>query len=231
MQTKNNIEWKRPSEYVRNYYLDHQIQIIYPKKNYIATRENMIQFHLKTLRDSALKASMKKNKENNMEEEDEEEDIDLFLKEDEEMRKLNMYKDLLGILSKKYEYKIVGTTKTLIEKDEEVKTKEEPTKKGKKKKETNKNQEQDKNNNGANIIEEGDKRYLVTIKPSNIYLKNFIEDENLHNHYYSWISSLYQLIIDLNIPDIETNKTIFSNIYPQRDGIPYYNPKGHHTET
>jgi hypothetical protein len=81
-----------------------------------------------------------------------------------------------------------------------------------KKKEVNKNQEQDKNPLGMNIIEEGDKRYLLTIKPSNIYLKNFINDENLHNQYYSWLSSVYQLIIDLNIPDMETNKSIFSNI-------------------
>ena len=62
LQTKNNIEWKRPSEYVLNYYLDHQIQISYPKKNYIVTRENMIQFHLKTLRENALKSQMKKKR-------------------------------------------------------------------------------------------------------------------------------------------------------------------------
>ena len=121
LQTKNNIEWKRPSEYVLNYYLDHQIQISYPKKNYIATRESMIQFHLKTLRENALKAQMNKNKEKEIEEEDEDEDIDFFLKEGEEMRKLSMYKDLLGILSKKYEYKIVNTAKTLITNDEEIK--------------------------------------------------------------------------------------------------------------
>ena len=225
LQTKNNIEWKRPSEYVLNHYLDHQIQISYPKKNYIITRENMIQFHLKTLRENALKASMNKNKENDLEEEDEEDDIDFFLKEDEEMRKLNMYKDLLSILSKKYEYKVVNTIKTLIENDEEIKGKEDNNKKGKKnKKEINKNQEI--NSNGNCIIEEGDKRYLLSIKPSDIYLKNFLNDENLHNQYYSWLSSVYQLIIDLNIPDMETNKSIFSNIYPQREGIPYYNPKG-----
>ena len=226
LQTKNNIEWKRPSEYVLNYYLDHQIQISYPKKNYITTRENMIQFHIKTLREAALKSKMKNNKENEIEEEDEDEDIDFFLKEDEEMRKLNMYKDLLSILSKKYEYKIVNTTKTLIENDEEIKVKEDNTKKGKRKKEVNKNIEQEKNGKDICIIEEGDKKYMVTIKPSNIYLKNFINDEFLHNQYYSWISSVYQLIIDLNIPDIETNKSIFSNIYPQNNGIPYYNPKG-----
>ena len=74
----------------------------------------MIQFHIKTLREAALKSKMKNNKENEIEEEDEDEDIDFFLKEDEEMRKLNMYKDLLSILSKKYEYKIVNTTRTLI---------------------------------------------------------------------------------------------------------------------
>ena len=154
LQTKNNIEWKRPNEYVLNYYLDHQIQVSYPKKNYITTRENMIQFHNKTLRENALKATMNKNKENDIEEEDEEDDIDFFLREDEEMRKLNMYKDLLGILSKKYEYKIVNTTKTLIEIDEEAKVKEDNNnnKKSRKKKEVNKNQEQDKNPLGMNII-------------------------------------------------------------------------------
>ena len=229
LQTKNNIEWKRPSEYVLNYYLDHQIQISYPKKNYIATRESMIQYHLKTLRENALKAQMNKNKEKEIEEEDEDEDIDFFLKEGEEMRKLSMYKDLLGILSKKYEYKIVNTAKTLITNDEEIKVKEDikDNKKSKKKKDNNKNMEQEKNNlNGINVITEGDKKYMLTIKPNNIYLKNFLNDGNLHNQYYSWISSIYQLIIDLNIPDIETNKSIFSNIYPQKDGIPYYNPKG-----
>ena len=227
LQTKNNIEWKRPSEYVLNYYLDHEIQISYPKKNYISTRESMIQFHLKTLRENALKAQMNKNKEKEIEEEDEDEDIDFFLKEGEEMRKLSMYKDLLKILGKKYEYKVVNTAKTLIENDEEIKVKEDTTnKKSKKKKDINKNIEQEKNNNGINIIEEGDKKYMISIKPSNIYLKNFMTDDNLHNQYYSWISSIYQLIIDLNIPDFETNRSIFSNIYPQKDGIPYYNPKG-----
>ena len=40
LQTENNIEWKRPNEYVLNYYLDHQIQILYPKKKlYIHERK------------------------------------------------------------------------------------------------------------------------------------------------------------------------------------------------
>ncbi len=229
LQTKNNIEWKRPNEYVLNYYLDHQIQISYPKKNYIATRENMIQFHLKTLRENKLKAQLNKHKENNEpEEEDEDEDIDFFLKEDEEMRKINMYKDLLSILSKKYEYKVVNTAKILfVENEEETKVKED-NKKAKKKRETIKNNNNDNNNNinNINIIEEGDKKYILAPKPSNIYLQNFLKDDNLHNQYYSWLSSVYQLITDHNIPDIETNKSIFSNIYPQKDGIPYYNPKG-----
>ena len=105
LQTENNIEWKRPNEYVLNYYLDHQIQILYPKKNYISTRENMKQYHLKIMRENALKNEMNKNKENNeLEEEDEEEEnIDFFLKDDEEMRKMNMYKELLSILSKEFE--------------------------------------------------------------------------------------------------------------------------------
>ena len=76
----------------------------------------MKQYHLKITRENALKAEMNKNKENNeLEEEDEEEEnIDFFLKDDEEMRKMNMYKELLSILSKDYEYKIVNTEKIIV---------------------------------------------------------------------------------------------------------------------
>ena len=237
LQTENNIEWKRPNEYVLNYYLDHQIQILYPKKNYISTRENMKQYHLKIMRENALKNEMNKNKENNeLEEEDEEEEnIDFFLKDDEEMRKMNMYKELLSILSKEFEYKIVNTEKILENEEITIEKKEEVLKRNKKRKESKKDnkknilseieKEKDKDKNIINN-EEDDKKYTLVPKPSNIYLQNFLKDENLHNSFYSWLSSVYQLIIDLKIPDLETGKTIFSNIYPQKDGIPYYNPKG-----
>ena len=238
LQTENNIEWKRPNEYVLNYYLDHQIQILYPKKNYISTRENMKQYHLKILRENALKAEMNKNKENNeLEEEDEEEEnIDFFLKDDEEMRKMNMYKELLSILSKEYEYKIVNTEK-IIENEEmtmDKKDKEEIIKRNKKRKESKKVGQENKKNiiselekeKSAINIDETEKKFILVPKPSNIYLNNFLKEENLHNSFYSWLSSVYQLIIDLKIPDLETGKSIFSNIYPQKDGIPYYNPNG-----
>ena len=228
-QTENNIEWKRPNEYVLNYYLDHKIQILYPKKNYISTRENMKQYHLKILRENALKAEMNKNKENNeLEEEDEEEEtIDFFLKDDEEMRKMNMYKELLSILSKDFDYKIVNTEKIIDTEESSLEKKEENFKIFKKKKDNKKkisnDLEKEKNSNNENDIDE---KYTLKPKPNNIYLQNFLKDENLHNSFYSWLSSIYQLIIDLKIPDLETGKTIFSNIYPQKDGIPFYNPKG-----
>jgi len=243
LQTQNNLEWTRPNVYVLNYYLDHQIQVLYPKKNYVMTRETMKQYHLKMVRENALKAEMNKNKENDGEEEEEEENIDFFLKEDEEIRKINMYKELYGILSKKYEYKIVSTEKIVVENDEhqEKKEKEENFKRIKKKKETKKvgqekakgvsaELEKEKNNNNNtnnnNNVDESDKKYILVPKPSNIYIQNFLKDDNLHNSFYSWLSSIYQLIIDLNIPDIESGKSIFTNIYPQKDGVPCYNPKG-----
>ena len=237
IQTENNIEWKRPSEYILNYYLDHQIQNLYPKKNYISTRENMKQYHLKIIRENLLKAEFKNKENNELEEEDEEEEnIDFFLKDDEEMRKMNMYKELLSILSKEYDYKIVNTEK-IIEAEESTldkKDKDDNSKILKKKKEIRKfpldnkkkfpnDLEKEKNANNEN---EMDEKYTLKPKPSNIYLQNFLKDEGLHNSFYSWLSSIYQLIIDLKIPDLETGKTIFSNIYPQKDGIPYYNPKG-----
>ena len=200
LQTENNIEWKRPNEYVLNYYLDHQIQILYPKKNYISTRENMKQYHLKILRENALKAEMNKNKENNeLEEEDEEEEnIDFFLKDDEEMRKMNMYKELLSILSKEYEYKIVNTEK-IIENEEmtmDKKDKEEIIKRNKKRKESKKVGQENKKNiiselekeKSAINIDETEKKFILVPKPSNIYLNNFLKEENLHNSFYSWLS-------------------------------------------
>ena len=236
LQTENNIEWKRPNEYVLNYYLDHEIQNLYPKKNYISTRENMKQYHIKIIRENALKAEMNKNKENNdLDEEDEEEEhIDYFLKDDEEMRKMNMYKELLNILSKEYDYKIVNTEKIIDNEEQSIEKKEkEDFRRTKRKKESKKividykkNLLSDLEKNKSNNIEEEEKRYILVPKPSNIYLQNFLKDENLHNSFYSWLSSVYQLIIDLKIPDLETGKSIFSNIYPQKDGIPYYNPKG-----
>ena len=237
LTTENNIEWKRPNEYVLNYYLDHHIQKLYPKKNYITTRENMKQYHLKMVRENALKAEMNKNKENDGEEEEEEENIDIFLKEDEEVRKMNMYKELYNILSKEYEYKIVNTEKIITENEEqfqERKEKEEKFNRAKKRKETKKSDkknllselDKEKEKNGNNNVEEIEKKFILVPKPSNIYIQNFLKEDNLHNSFYSWLSSVFQLIIDLKVPDIETGKSIFSNIYPQKDGIPYYNPKG-----
>ena len=96
----------------------------------------MKQYHLKILRENALKAEMNKNRENNeLEEEDEEEEnIDFFLKDDEEMRKMNMYKELLSILSKESNYKVVNTEKIIESEESSLEKKEENLKIFKKKK-------------------------------------------------------------------------------------------------
>ena len=41
-----------------------------------------------------------------------------------------------------------------------------------------------------------------------------------------WIASQLQVIKDRDIRDVNTNRPLWSKIYPQQDGAPLYNPNG-----
>ena len=59
--------------------------------------------------------------------------------------------------------------------------------------------------------------------PSSLKLNT---NSNIANSFYTWMTSIFQFILDNNITDINTKRSILFNIYPQKDGIPIYNSKG-----
>ena len=83
---------------------------------------------------------------------------------------------------------------------------------------------------------------ILTKSPSNIDVKRLIDlkayknnliakinyDKIVLNSYLSWLSSIFQFILDLDISNCVDNKSIFSSIYPQNNGVPIHNPNGHY---
>lgn len=140
--------------------------------------------------------------------------------EDQKFRK--DYADLLSLYENPLEYKVVYHIDTKIEREKEEKLNAENL--------NNTNINQTSNmpktlNNRANqvlagektinqILEENKLKDIKYISPGNIAF-----DEKLPN-FCKWMSSLMQAIKDLEILKIE------SIIYPQKDGVPYYNPSG-----
>ena len=167
---------------------------------------------------------MQTDKNNDEDEEEEEEDIDTYLKNDEITMKQTIYKDFYKHLETEYEYYIVNCD-TRIETDEEyIKRKELEEKEKTHNKKGNK--KQNKNKNVPIKIEENDKLTYRIVKPSMLNLNEFKSNTLMHNSFYAWYASIFQMIIDMDITDCYTNKSVLYNIYPQKDNAPVYNPQG-----
>lgn len=63
---------------------------------------------------------------------------------------------------------------------------------------------------------------IKNLDPSDLYFTN---DQNIPV-FTKWITSVLQIINDLNLTDAYTNRSIFSNIYPQRENIPVISATG-----
>ena len=212
--TNNSIEWERPSSYVINYYLDKEVHKVYPKKNPASMRQN--------IKRSYIRFKMRQNNESNSSS-----DNDDFLQYDDFSMKNAIYKDFYIFLEKKYDFKVVNfETRIEINEEEEIK------KINEEKKENNKIQKKNiKKKKNAKMKEESvnieeNKEKINILKPSILSMKDFLQNHQIQNSFYTWITSIFQIILDNNIPDIETGKSILLNIYPQKNGIPIYNPNG-----
>ena len=215
IQISNNlIEWERPSNYVINYYIDKEVHKLYPKKHSASMREN--------IKRSYIRFKMRQNNEN-----DSSSDNDDYLQFDDFSMKNAIYKDFYIFLEKKYDFKVVNFENKIESNEEyelrkineEKKENNKIPKRNLKKKKTNKLKEEE-----AKIEENKEK--INILKPSFLSMKDFLQNPQIQNSYYTWLTSIFQIILDNNIPDIETGKSIFLNIYPQKNGIPIYNPNG-----
>ena len=204
----NCIEWERPSNYIPNYYIDKEIKKLYPKKNYSSMRENIKVCYQKF-----------KLQENIDIDKDSDSEVNSYLNDDENAMKQAIYKDFFIFLEKNYDLKVVNY-ESKIESNEEY----EQRILNEEKKERNFTKQ--KNIKKQDLNNEEEKSKINIIKPSFLSMKEFIQNQQIQNSYYSWLTSIFQMIIDNNINDIETNKSIFLNIYPQKDNIPIYNPQG-----
>ena len=207
----NEIKWKRPYQYILQYYLWEKVKILYPRKKQSAICAEIIETYKDYLRRVI-------NGEINQESE-EEKNVNDFLSKETEAIKNRIYKEFYPIIDKKYNIKICDYIDRLETDEEYSMRKEFELKELNSKKGKNANTKKIKRNSK----DDNDKKMIKALKISNLKLST---KSNNWNSFYTWMTSIFQFIIDNNITDINSKKSILYNIYPQKDGIPIYNKKG-----
>ena len=177
--------------------------------------------------------TLEENKDNSLE--------DLLL-DDSFIAKQNLYKEFMIHLNEKPDINILKINER-DETDEEYSSR--VTETIEKQKETLEKYKAHRNKKEKKPIvqkpEDIPRNKIITNIPSNISVKYIVDKEKAiknssdkKNQAYtnlsliSWLSSIFQFIIDLEITDCVTHNSIFKNIYPQKNGSPIYNPQGHY---
>ena len=212
-----NIKWSSPEKYIQEINLDKLIQKQMPKKNSYKFRMKVHEFYEKELQIRKQKAE-EANEENEINENKNEESEDNIDNKDEFL----IYRDFFKILDNPLNIQVVNFIKRL-------ETEEEMNERIKKHEEELQHQQHDKNkkaktrtskNFQSDIIQE---KVEITIpSPNNINLKDGLPP------YFRWLGSIFQIIKDRNLLDAKTGENIWAKIYPQKNGVPYYNKNGHY---
>jgi len=169
-----------------------------------------------------------------------EDSMNALLNDDSFIAKNSLYKDFL-VNCGKQELKIIPIHER-DETDEEYSTR--VTETIERQKENLQKFKLNKNKNEKKPIvqkpEDIPRNKIYTNIPSNINVKYIVDKEKvaennnekqeIHSNlsFISWLSSIFQFIIDLEITDCVTHNSIFNNIYPQKNGTPIVNPNGHY---
>ena len=173
--------------------------------------------------------------------EEQENSLDALLNDDSFIAKTNLYKDFFVHLTTKPKLKIIPIHER-DETDEEYTLRVNET--IEKQKENLLKFKSNKNKNEKKPIvqkpEDIPRNKIITNLPTNINVKYIVDKEKTAESekekkeirsnlsFISWLSSIFQFIIDLEITDCVTHNSIFSNIYPQKNGSPIINPNGHY---
>jgi len=203
----NEFIWKRPYQYVLKYYLWEKVKLIYPKKKQSVICNEIIQ----TYKEYLIKIIN-----GEISQDEEEKNLNNYLSNETETIKTRIYKEFYPIIDKDYNIKVCDYISRL-ETDEEYEVRKEKESKEKKdnkgNKENKKEKEMKKKKITKNLISDkdkdkvglNDKKVIKTLKISNLKLNTNL---NSFNSFYTWITSIYQFIIDNNINDLNTKKSI-----------------------
>ena len=209
----NEIKWKRPKEYILHHYLWEKVKISFPKKKQSIICKEIID----TYKDYLLKIING----DIIEQDEEEKNLSEYLSNQSDAIKTRIFREYYPIIDKKYEIKICNfITREETDEEQEIRIKKENEKllNSKDNKKIKKPDHKSKNN-----LITYEKLIIKDMKPNNLFLNT---NSNFKNSFYTWMTSIFQFIFDNDIRDINTKKSILFNIYPQKDGVPIYNPKG-----
>ena len=208
----NEIKWKRPYQYILQYYLWEKVKILYPRKKQSVICNEIIETYKDYLR-RIINGEIDQDSE-------EEKNVDNYLSQKIETIKNRIYKEFYPIIDKEYKIQVCDYFSRIETDEEYLNRKEYELKEFNNKKGKSINVKKPKRNS---LDRNSEKKMIKILKISNLKLDT---KSNICNSFYTWMTSILQFIIDNQINDINTKKSILYNIYPQKDGIPIYNPKG-----
>ena len=204
------IKWSRPIHYIIENKLENDIRTHLPKKNVYKFREKV---HEKFKEEERKKKMEEEGIIEQKSEKSDSDDNNVTGKKDENA----VYKDYFNILRTKPNItvvKFIQRQETEEEYNERIEREKEEIEKFKIEKKKNKNLE-------PRITEVNmEKQKINEASPSKINMKES------YPIYCRWLASIFEIIKDRNITDVNSNCTLFQRIFPQENGVPIYNPKG-----